>query len=136
MKYTLDNLIAASLLAFLTLASPLAFAHGESKVQPLMLKELPDIPGKEAMMLTVTWPPGGGDPIHRHDSHVFVYVLEGSIVMQVKGSPAVTLKKGQTFYELPTDIHTVGRNASKTKSAKFLVLLLKDKGKAPVLPAQ
>jgi quercetin dioxygenase-like cupin family protein len=104
----------------------------EPDVKQVMLKELNDIPGKEAMMITVEYPPGGADPVHKHNAHAFVYVLEGSIVMQVKGGQEVTLTPGQTFYEGPEDIHVVGRNASKTKPAKFLVLLVKDKG-APVL---
>ena len=83
-------------------------------------------------MLTVVYPPGASDPVHRHNADVFLYVLEGSVVMQVKGGKEVTLTPGQTFYEGPNDIHTVGRNASKTKPAKFLVFLLKNKG-APVL---
>jgi quercetin dioxygenase-like cupin family protein len=89
-------------------------------------------PGKEAVMITVEYPPGGADPVHRHHAHGFIYVLEGSIVMQVKGGKEVTLTPGQTFYEGPNDIHTVGRNASQTQPAKFIVLLLKDKG-APIL---
>jgi quercetin dioxygenase-like cupin family protein len=100
-------------------------------VTPLMTKPLDDYPGKEALMITVTYPPGSVDPVHRHHAHAFVYVLEGSIVMQVKGGKEVTLTPGQTFYEGPNDIHTVGRNASQTQPAKFIVLL-KDKG-APVL---
>jgi quercetin dioxygenase-like cupin family protein len=91
-----------------------------------------DFPGKEALLITVDYPPGAVDPVHRHDAHAFVYVLEGSIVMGVKGGEEVTLKPGQTFYEAPDDIHTVGRNASSTEPAKFLVLLIKPKG-APVL---
>ncbi|HEY4369112.1 MAG TPA: cupin domain-containing protein [Steroidobacteraceae bacterium] len=98
-------------------------------------KELADIPGKEVLMLTVEYPPGGADPIHRHDAHALVYVLEGSIVMQVRGGTEVTLKPGETFYEGPNDIHTIGRNASKTKPAKFVVFLVKSTGVAPVLPA-
>ncbi|KAA1002480.1 cupin domain-containing protein [Paraburkholderia panacisoli] len=101
-------------------------------VTPLMTKPLDDYPGKEALMITVVYPPGAVDPVHRHNAHAFVYVLEGSIVMQVKGGKEVTLTPGQTFYEGPNDIHTVGRNASQTQPAKFIVLLLKDKG-APVL---
>jgi quercetin dioxygenase-like cupin family protein len=97
-----------------------------------MTKPLPNIPGKEATMLLVTYPPGSKDPVHRHNANAFVYVLEGSIVMQMKGSRPVTLHPGQTFYEDPKGIHQVGRNASNTKPAKFLVLLVKDKG-APVL---
>jgi quercetin dioxygenase-like cupin family protein len=87
-------------------------------------------------MLTVEYPPGGADPVHRHDAHGFIYVLEGSIVMGVKGGKEVTLTPGQTFYEGPNDIHTVGRNASTTKPAKFLVVLVKDRGVPPVLPVK
>ena len=76
--------------------------------------------------------PGGADPIHRHDAHAFVYVLEGSVVMQVKGAEPVTLHPGQTFYKGPNDVHLVGRNASKTEPAKFLVVFVKNKG-APIL---
>jgi len=108
----------------------------EAAVMPLMTKELADIPGKEALMITVEYPPGGKDASHRHNAHTFVYVLEGSIVMQVKGGKPVTLTPGQTFYEGPGDIHVVSRNASSTKPAKFLVLLLKDKGAPVLVPAQ
>ena len=101
-------------------------------VTSLMSKDLTDIPGKECLMIIVEYPPGSVDPIHRHNAHAFVYVLEGSIVMQVKGGKEVTLTPGQTFYEGPDDVHLVGRNASSTKPAKFLVLLVKNKG-APVL---
>jgi quercetin dioxygenase-like cupin family protein len=104
----------------------------EAKVTPLMSKDLPEVPGKEVSMITVEYPPGSVDPIHRHNAHAFVYVLEGTIVMQVKGGKEVTLTPGQTFYESPDDIHIVGRNASSTKPAKFVVMLIKDKG-APVL---
>src|SRR5690348_4310492 len=104
----------------------------EAKVTSLMSKPLPDIPGKEVLMLTVEYPPGAHDPVHRHNAHALVYVLEGSIVMGVNGGMPVTLTAGQTFYEGPNDIHTVGRNASKTAPAKFLVFLLKDNN-APVL---
>ncbi len=107
-------------------------AAPEAVVAPLFAKELSDYPGKEALMITVTYPPGSVDPVHRHHAHAFIYVLEGSIVMQVKGGKEVTLTPGQTFYEGPNDVHTVGRNASQTEPAKFIVLLLKDKG-APVL---
>lgn len=104
----------------------------EAKVTPLMSKDLTDFPGKEGLMITVVYPPGASDPIHRHNAHAFLYVLEGSIVMQVKGGEPVTLTPGQTFYEGPSDVHIVGRNASNTKPAKFIVFLIKDKG-APVL---
>jgi quercetin dioxygenase-like cupin family protein len=104
----------------------------QAKVTSLMSKDVPEAPGKEALMIMVEYPPGSSDPIHRHNAHALVYVLEGSIVMQVKGGQQVTLKPGQTFYEGPDDVHVVGRNASKTKPAKFVVVLIKDKG-APVL---
>ena len=103
-------------------------------VAPLLLKELGDIPGKEALVITVAYPPGGADPVHRHPAHAFVYVLEGSIVMQMEGDAPVTLHAGQVFYEKPGQVHTVGRNASNTKPAKFLVVLIKDKGAEAVLP--
>src|SRR5215831_85988 len=101
-------------------------------VTQLMTKDLPESPGKEVLMITVEKPPGGSDPIHRHNAHGFIYVLEGSIVMQVEGGKEVTLTPGQTFYESPSDVHVVGRNASSTKPVKFLVVLVKDKG-APIL---
>jgi quercetin dioxygenase-like cupin family protein len=104
----------------------------EPSVTSLISKDLTDFPGKEGLMITVEYPPGGSDPVHRHNAHGFIYVLEGSVVMQVKGGKEVTLTPGQTFYEGPDDIHVVGRNASSTKPAKFLVLLVKNKG-APVL---
>jgi quercetin dioxygenase-like cupin family protein len=101
-------------------------------VKQLFAIDLADYPGKEGLMLEVSYPPGAQDMAHRHDAHAFVYVLEGEIVMQVKGQPAVTLKAGQTFYEGPTDVHVVGRNASNTEPARFVVVLMKAKG-APVL---
>ena len=109
-------------------------AAPEPIVTAIMTKELAGIPGKEATMLSVVFPPGGVDPVHRHKAYAFVYVLEGSIVMGLKGGKEVTLQPGQTFYEGPDDLHTVGRNASSTKSAKFLALLIKDKGVPAVLP--
>ncbi|HSB16889.1 MAG TPA: cupin domain-containing protein, partial [Bryobacteraceae bacterium] len=104
----------------------------DAQVTPLMSKDLPECPGKEGQMITVVYPPGASDPIHRHNAHAFVYVLEGTVVMQLKGGKEITLRPGQTFYEGPNDIHTVGRNASSTEPAKFIVFLVKDKG-APVL---
>ena len=112
-----------------------ADAQSQPVVAPLMQKDLPDIPGKEMLMITVDYPPGAVESIHRHDAYAFVYVLEGSIVMQVRGGKEVTLTPGQTFYEGPNDVHTVGRNASTTKPAKFVVVLLKKKGVDAVLPA-
>ncbi len=107
----------------------------EAKVTQLLSKDLTDIPGKEGLMITVEYPPGSADPIHRHNAHAFVYVLEGTIVMQVRGRKEVTLTAGQTFYEGPNDVHVVGRNASKTKPAKFVVFLVKDKGAPVLVPA-
>ena len=104
----------------------------EAKVTPLLSKELKESSGKEGLMMIVEYPPGNADPIHRHNAHGFIYVLEGSVVMQVKGGKQVTLTSGQTFYEGPEDVHVVGRNASNTQPAKLLVFLVKDKG-APVL---
>src|SRR5262249_14099914 len=88
-----------------------ALVGKEPKVTEVMSKDLTDIAGKEGLMLTVEYPPGGADPIHRHNAHAFVYVLEGSVVMQVQGGKEVTLTPGQTFYEGPNDVHVVGRNA-------------------------
>jgi quercetin dioxygenase-like cupin family protein len=121
-------LIAA--LAPVLVPTPAVAQHAE--VTPLMSKDLPEMPGKEVTMITVVYPPGSKDPIHRHNAHAFVYVLEGAIVMQVQGGEQVTLTPGQTFYEGPNDLHIVGRNASTTEPAKFVVVLIKDKG-APVL---
>jgi quercetin dioxygenase-like cupin family protein len=111
---------------------PGALMAQEASVTSLLSKDLTDFPGKEGLMIMVEYPPGSSDPIHRHNAHAFVYVLEGSVVMQLKGGKETTLTPGQTFYEGPDDVHVVGRNASSTKPAKFLVFLVKDKG-APVL---
>jgi quercetin dioxygenase-like cupin family protein len=107
-------------------------AAEEPKVVVLVSKDLTGIPGKEATMLTVEYPPGGSSPVHRHNAQAFVYVLEGSIVMQVKGGKEVTLTPGQTFYEGHDDVHVMDRNASTTKPARMLVFVVKDKG-APIL---
>jgi quercetin dioxygenase-like cupin family protein len=114
--------------------SPLAAQ--QAVVTPLMTKALPDVPGKEALMLMVEYPPGSLDPVHRHNADALVYVLEGSVVMQVKGGKPVTLTAGQTFYEGPDDVHVVGRNASTTKPARFVVVLVKKQGAPAVVPAQ
>lgn len=100
-------------------------------VEQLMDKGMVGMPGKELLMLTVEYVPGGASLPHRHDAQVFVYVLEGKLIMQVAGSPAVTLRPGQTFYEGPNDVHVVSANASKTAPAKILVFMVKDKN-APV----
>src|SRR4029453_381668 len=119
----------ASLAALLMLAAVPAAA---ADVKELFAIDLPDAPGKEGRMVGVSYPPGAQDVVHRHDAHAFVYVLEGTIIMQLKGHPAVTLSAGQTFYEGPADVHVGGRNASTTETARFVVVLLKATG-APVL---
>ncbi len=124
MKYPRLVLALACLMSSTLLAQ-------EAKVTDLMSKDLTNLPGKEGLMIIVDYPPGSVDPIHRHNANAFVYVLEGTIVMQVRGGKEVTLTPGQTFYEGPNDVHVVGRNASKTKPAKFVVFLVKDRG-APV----
>src|SRR5215831_8761540 len=115
------------LIAMLFCLATGALVVQEPKVAQTLSKDLNGFPGKEGVILTVEYPPGGADPVHRHNANAFVYVLEGSIVMQVKGGKEVTLTPGQTFYEGPDDIHVVGRNASQTKPAKFVVFLVKDK---------
>ena len=110
-------------------------APKEASVTTLLSKELADLPGKEGVMITVEYPPGSSDSIHRHNAHTFVYVLEGSIVMHVRGGKEVTLAPGQSFYEGPNDVHVVGRNASQTKPAKFVVFFVKDKGAPILVPA-
>ena len=138
---------SATVVTVLLLSATSACAQNESKpdgaksaqdtiITPLISKEFANIAGKEGLMITVEYAPGAASPKHRHDAHTFVYVLEGSIVMQAEGGHAVTLGPGQTFYETPQDIHAVSKNASATKPAKFLVFLVKDKGVPPVLPAQ
>ena len=127
---TITKLIVA--LAFLSTG---AIAAHEPKVTEILSKDLTGIPGKEGLMLTVEYPPGGSDPIHRHNANAFVYVLEGSVVMQVQGGKETILTPGQTFYEGPDDVHVVGRNASQTKPAKFVVFMVKDKGAPALVPA-
>jgi len=127
------------LLALLCAGAVLARSPAGDEAPPpvvthVMTQALSDYPGKEALMITVEYPPGGADPVHRHDAHGFIYVLEGSIVMGVAGGKEVTLTAGQSFHEGPADLHTVGRNASKDRPAKFLVLLLKDADKSAVIP--
>ena len=113
---------------------PGALMAQEPSVTSLLSKDLTDFPGKEGLMITVEYPPGGSDPVHRHNAHGFIYVLEGSVVMQVKGGKETTLTPGQTFYEGPDDVHVVGRNASSTQPAKLLVFFVKDKGAPIVVP--
>ena len=125
----LHSCFRAYLAALLVLAAVPAAA---ADVKDLFAIDLADYPGKEGRVIEVSYPPGAQDVVHRHDAHAFVYVIEGEIVMQLKGQPAVTLKAGQTFYEGPTDVHVVGRNVSNTEPARFVVVLRKSKG-APVL---
>ena len=129
MKHKIMLLLLASLVV------DAAVAEG-AKITPLLSKELKESPGKEGLMLIVEYPPGNSDPIHRHNAHGFIYVLEGSVVMQVKGGKQVTLTAGETFYEGPDDVHVVGRNASSTKPAKLLVFFVKDKGAPVLVPAE
>src|SRR5262245_65531969 len=114
----------------------LCLMTGTAMAQQLMSKDLPELPGKELSMIIVEHAPGGSSPIHRHHAHALVYVLEGSVVMQVKGGQPVTLTPGQTFYEGPDEVHTVGRNASRTEPAKFLVVLVKDPAKPVLIPVE
>src|SRR5262245_62100798 len=131
-QYVVLTLLLSVGLCFVS--SPLMAQEG--KVTPLMSKDLTDISGKEGLMIAVEYGPGGSSPIHRHNAHAFVYVLEGAIVMQVQGEKEVTLTPGQTFYESPNDIHAVSRNASSTAPAKFIVVLVKQKGAPVVVPVK
>jgi quercetin dioxygenase-like cupin family protein len=128
------------LYSLLVTAAPFGAAFAQTAPQPivapLMQKDLADIPGREMVMLSVEYPPGAVEHIHRHDAYAFVYVLEGTIVEGVRGGKEVTLTPGQSFYEGPDDVHTIGRNASTTKPARFVVVLAKKKGVDAVLPAE
>jgi quercetin dioxygenase-like cupin family protein len=133
-KTWLGAAFALAALATFALSARPAAAVSEVKVTELFTQQLKDAPGKEVLMLMVDYPPSGADPVHRHDAHGFVYVLEGSVVMGVEGGKETTLKPGEIFYEGPDDIHVVGRNASSSEPAKFLVFLIKQHGVPPVLP--
>jgi quercetin dioxygenase-like cupin family protein len=122
--------------AYALAAQSATAAPPPAEVKELMSKPLTDIPGKEGLMLMVTYPPGSADAIHRHNAHAFVYVLEGAIVMQLRGAEPVTVKAGETFYEGPNDVHIVGRSASDTKPAKFVVFLVKNQGAPALIPAK
>lgn len=124
-------LLAAALVSIATTG-----AAQTTKVTPLLSRDLTGIAGKEGTMIAVEYAPGATDPIHRHAAHIFVYVLEGSVVMQVQGGAPVTLHPGQIFYEGLNDIHLVGRNASTTEPAKFLAFFVKDKGTPILTPVQ
>ncbi len=129
MNLYLLKVLPLCILAGATLAAGQAQNAPPAVAKPLLTRSLPDLPGKEAVMLTVEYPPGGASAAHRHEANTFVYMLEGSVVMQVRGGQEVTLKPGDTFYESPTDVHSVSRNASATQPAKFLVVFIKDQGK-------
>ena len=135
MKKILSLVVLGLVTGMLMAQQPATSQAPHASVTPLTSKDLPEFPGKEVLMITVDYPPGSMDPIHRHNAHAFIYVLEGSIIMQVKGGKEVTLKPGQTFYEGPDDVHVVGRNASSTKPAKFVVFFIKDKGAPVLVPA-
>jgi quercetin dioxygenase-like cupin family protein len=123
----------AALLLSLSLAGGTLVAENDA-VRSLLSKDLAGVPGREVSMITVDYPPGASTPMHTHHAQAMVYVLEGSIVMQVKGGTPVTLSSGQTWYEGPDDVHVVSRNASDSAPAKYLVFMVKDKG-APILTA-
>ena len=125
----------AKVLIAMCLAAAALAAQGPA-AKPLMTQELAGISGKEAMMITVEYAPGASSDEHRHNAHTFVYVLEGAVVMQVKGGQEVTLRPGQTFYEAPDDVHTVSRNASSVNPAKLLVFFVKQKGAPTTVPAK
>src|ERR687890_1676424 len=129
---TMREIARALLLAFLSFHAAPALASPEAVVTPLVAKDRPEFRGKEGVMILVEYPPGASDPIHRHNAHAFVYVLEGSIVMQLRDAAEVRLSPGQTYYEGPNDVHIVGRNASDTRPAKFVVFFIKNQG-APIL---
>lgn len=135
MKYSRVLLIAmGSLLAGAGSSADQGNEAFSAVVQPLLTRALPELPNKEVTMLTVEYAPGGASPPHKHQAHTFVYVLEGTIVMQVKGGKETRLSAGETFYESPTDIHTVSRNASDTERAKFLVFFVKERGAPASMP--
>jgi quercetin dioxygenase-like cupin family protein len=132
----MNRILCLLVAAALPFGGALAQTAPQPVVVPVMQKDLADMPGKEMLMLTVEYPPGAVEHVHRHDAYAFVYVLEGSIVERVRGGKEVTLTPGQTFYEGPGDVHTVGRNSSTTKPAKFVVIMVKKKGVDAVLPAE
>jgi quercetin dioxygenase-like cupin family protein len=131
-------LIASSLISTGTLMAQNAVTPptAQETITTLITKDLAVLPGEQVLMYTVDFPPGFSSPVHRHNAQVCVYVLEGSVVMQVRGKKELTLGPGQSFYEDPNDIHVVSRNASSTKPAKFLVFLINKKGAPLLLPAK
>jgi quercetin dioxygenase-like cupin family protein len=109
---------------------------GTGRATTLMVKELPDLAGKDGMVEVVDFAPGEVSQPHRHNADLFVYILEGAIVTQVEGEAPKNLKAGDVFYEAPKDVHVVSRNASATKPAKLLVFYVKDKGSPPTVLVQ
>ena len=132
----MKKIVLSIAIALCVIAVQFAPAALPPDVKEMMSKPFPDIPDKEGLMLTVSYPPGGADEIHRHNAHAFVYVIEGSVVMQLRDAKPVTLKAGETFYEGPNDVHIVGRNASDSKSAKFVVFLVKKQGVPAFIPTK
>ena len=132
----MKKIILSIAMAACVIAVQFAPAAPPADVKEIMSKPLTDLPGKEGLMLAVTYPPGAADEIHRHNAHAFVYVLEGSIVMQLRGAEPVTVNAGETFYEGPNDVHIVGRSASDTKPARFVVFLVKNQGVPALVPAK
>src|SRR5262245_32846248 len=128
----MKKIIVSIAIAACALAPQFALAAPPANVKEIMSEPLTDIPGKEGLMLLVTYPPGSADEIHRHNAHAFVYVIEGSIVMQLRGAEPVTLKAGETFYEGPNDVQIVGSNASDSQPVKFVVFLMYKQG-VPIL---
>jgi len=127
MPQSLSRKVGVALVALCVGGARVAADPEPAAVATLTTHELAGTPGKEVVMLTVEYPAGGSSLPHRHDANVFVYVLEGSVVMQVLGQSKVTLSAGQTFYEGPSDVHVVSANASTTQPAKILVVMIKDK---------
>ena len=136
MRVTSVRVAVGFVLAALASAGAAQAPAPAAKATPLLTKPIVGVDGKEGVMLTVEYPPGVASAPHRHNANTFVYVLEGSVVMQVAGGPELTLTAGQTFYESPSDIHTVSRNASDTQSAKILVMFVKDVGAPATAPAR
>ena len=102
---------------------------------PLLSLPLPELAANQEMrVVEVNLAPGQESSPHRHNAYVFVYVLEGTVNMQVSGGELVTLSAGGMFYESPGDIHTVSQNASATEPAKFLVHMLRTIGTPVSIP--
>jgi hypothetical protein len=114
-------LLASALL--LSFAGSVA-AQETTKVTSLMSRDLSDIPGKEGDMLIVEYAPGAEDPVHRHNANAFVYVLEGSVVMQVKGGRRSPFTLVKPFMKVPTTytllVATPARRSQRSFSSSSL----------------